>query len=199
MSPPGRDHHCPRGGRRPCAFPCPFPLKAPGLLGNGLGTSVRAAGDASQPRMGRSELLTGMSRRNPSQGKENAPSNAEASALSHLISSFAAFRGRFNLLGSGKRLTLRRAGCIPMTRGSPQASGLILRQLPGTPAGKPVPTEARPCGTGRRVRPGALSGPCPSNPAGPRGCSSADTSQLLTTSLGHRMASDTRFSKPVGF
>lgn len=142
-------------------------LEAPGLLGNGSGRSVQAAGDASQPWTGRSELLAGTSHRNPSRGKENAPSNAEASALSHLISSFAAFRGRFNLLGSGKQLTLQRAGCIPMTRGSPRASGLILWQLPGMPAGKPVPVEAGPCGTGTRMGPGALAGPCRSDPAGP--------------------------------
>lgn len=92
-------------------------LEAPGLLGNGPGT---LAGDASQPRAGRSELPAGTSHRNPSQGKENAAGNAEASALSHLISSFAAFRGRFNLLGLGKRLTLQRAGCRPMTRGCPR-------------------------------------------------------------------------------
>lgn len=93
---------------------------------------MQAAGDALQPHTGCLELLAGMSHRNPSQGKENAPSNAEASTLSHLISLFAAFRGRFNLLGSEKRLTLQHAGCIPMTRGSPRASGLILRQLSGT-------------------------------------------------------------------
>lgn len=142
-------------------------LKASGLLGNGPRTLVQAAGDASQPRTGRWELLAGTNHQNPSEGKENAPSNAEASALSHLISSFAAFRGRFNLLRSGKRLTLQRAGCIPMTRGSPRASGLILWQLPGTPAGKPVPTEAGPRGTETRTGPGALARPCHSDPAGP--------------------------------
>jgi len=103
------------------------------------------------------------------------------------------------LPGSGKRLTLRRAGCIPMARGSPRASGLVLWQLPGMPAGKPVPSEAAARGTGTRTGPGALAGPCHSNPAGPWGCSSADTSQLLTTSLGLCMASGTRLSKPAGF
>jgi len=103
----------------------------------------------------------------PCARKGNARSDTEASALSHLISSFAAFRGRFNLPGSGKRLTLRRAGCIPMARGSPRASGLVLWQLPGMPAGKPVPSEAAARGTGTRTGPGALAGPCHSNPAGP--------------------------------
>lgn len=87
------------------------------------GQSLAEPGRAGQPRPAGSELLPGMSHRNLGVGRE-AKGSAGGSALSHLISSrlissFAAFRGRFNLpaRGSGSPCS---AGCIPMPRGSPR-------------------------------------------------------------------------------
>lgn len=139
-----------RGPRIRACFPPPCSV-IPGLLG----PSLRAAGGTLQPQTGQSELLA-LESPKPCvrEGKHTQRRGDRRFVSSHLISSFAMFRGRFNFLGSGRRLRPQRWQ-RPNAQGCPRRSRLSSHRSRGPQRG----------GTGTRAAPGALA----ADPAGPRG------------------------------
>lgn len=150
------------------------PLEAVGNVWGGR------CGQLAEPCSPIPELLPGMIHRDLGVGREGKcgrQSFVSSHLISfHLISSFAAFRGRFNLLGSGKRLPLQR-----WLHTNDQGLSSSSRAARDT-------TEEGTRAMGTRV---GLAAPCPSYPAGLGG--SAGTLQLLPTSLTLGMASGVFF------
>lgn len=124
----------------------------------------RAAGDVTAGSWWHLAAPDGSVRASPSrvtetlrEGRKTHPATRRQALClisSHLISSFAMFRGRFNLLGSGRRLRPQRWQC-PNAQGCPRRSRLSSRRSRGPQRG----------GTGTRAAPGALA----ADPAGLRG------------------------------